>query len=203
MPNPAHSSPPSSGSSGARLTHSSHTPLSPARHAVQATALSLSTLAQRTHASSTLDFDGDDDYEMVQQYGAAQGHEGRDTQQQHATADDPRNSSEGDALLGAAASARRPKREGHASLTSSTSNLANTIIGSGASFFVDTCLSLYSLDTPYLGMLTFPMVSASSSVRVMHDCRVPYRLSVRPSVTPPSVAFGLHGSQGPHMRTDV
>ena len=40
--------------------------------------------------------------------------------------------SEGDALLGAEASVRKPKREGHATLSSSVGNLANTIIGSGA-----------------------------------------------------------------------
>ena len=131
-PDPAPSTSPSSVSS----------PLSQRRSTVQSTALKASAAAFRTtHTSSShayslapgaaLDFDGHDEYEMVQQYGAAQGHghEDRAVQQQHA--DDPRNSSEGDALLGDAASARKPKREGHASLTSSTSNLANTIIGSG------------------------------------------------------------------------
>ena len=48
----------------------------------------------------------DDDYEMVQQYGAAQGH----AEDRHAQHDDPRSSSESDALLGEAASARKPKR---------------------------------------------------------------------------------------------
>ena len=41
---------------------------------------------------------------------------------------------ESDALLGVDASARRTKRDGHATLTSSVGNLANTIIGSGQSF---------------------------------------------------------------------
>lgn len=38
---------------------------------------------------------------------------------------------ESDALLGADASSRQPKTEGHATLQSSVGNLANTIIGSG------------------------------------------------------------------------
>ncbi|EJF64034.1 vacuolar amino acid transporter 5 [Dichomitus squalens LYAD-421 SS1] len=73
------------------------------------------------------------------QYGATQGH--RDPQN---TVDDPRTSREDDALLGADATARRPKKDGHATLTSSTSNLANTIIGSG--------------------MLTFPLALASAGL---------------------------------------
>ncbi|RPD64134.1 vacuolar amino acid transporter 5 [Lentinus tigrinus ALCF2SS1-7] len=77
---------------------------------------------------------------MVQFYGAAEGHEDRDPQ----TADDPRSSREDDALLGADATARKPERQGHASLVSSTSNLANTIIGSG--------------------MLTFPLAMASAGI---------------------------------------
>lgn len=64
---------------------------------------------------------------MVQAYGAADGRSDRDAH----PPDDPRTSREEDALLGADATARRPKKDGHASLTSSTSNLANTIIGSG------------------------------------------------------------------------
>ena len=92
LPDPAQSSPsgssPSKPKSSARPTHPSHTPLSPGRrhrNTVQSTALSLATLAQRTppsHASGsnlTLDFDGDDDYEMVQQYGAAQGQDAPET----------------------------------------------------------------------------------------------------------------------------
>ncbi|OSX64234.1 hypothetical protein POSPLADRAFT_1045325 [Postia placenta MAD-698-R-SB12] len=51
---------------------------------------------------------------------------------------------ESDALLGADASARKPKREGHATLSSSVGNLANTIIGSG--------------------MLTFPLAMASAGM---------------------------------------
>ncbi|KAI0741698.1 vacuolar amino acid transporter 5 [Daedaleopsis nitida] len=77
---------------------------------------------------------------MVQLYGAAEGHEDRDPQH----ADDSRSSREDDALLGPGATARKPKRDGHASLVSSTSNLANTIIGSG--------------------MLTFPMAMASAGI---------------------------------------
>ncbi|KAH9940826.1 vacuolar amino acid transporter 5 [Epithele typhae] len=79
---------------------------------------------------------------MVQQYGAVQGHADRDAA--HDTTDDSRTSGEADALLGANATARRPKREGRATLTSSTSNLANTIIGSG--------------------MLTFPLAMASAGI---------------------------------------
>lgn len=66
---------------------------------------------------------------MVQFYGAAEGHEDRDPQAE----DESRTSREDDALLGDDATARKPKRQGHASLVSSTSNLANTIIGSGES----------------------------------------------------------------------
>ncbi|KAI0653271.1 transmembrane amino acid transporter protein-domain-containing protein [Cubamyces menziesii] len=78
---------------------------------------------------------------MVQMYGAAQGH--------HAEHEDgvdvePRTSSEGDALLGVEASARRTKRDGHATLSSCISNLSNTIIGSG--------------------MLTFPLALASVGI---------------------------------------
>ena len=62
------------------------------------------------------------------QYGATVGHADHEPQN---TVDDPRTSREDDALLGADATARRPKKDGHATLTSSTSNLANTIIGSG------------------------------------------------------------------------
>ena len=71
-----------------------------------------------------------DEYEMVQTYGATPvAAEDREPDLQ------PSNSeglSEGDALLGAEASVRRPKRDGHATLSSSVGNLANTIIGSGA-----------------------------------------------------------------------
>ncbi|KAH9839693.1 transmembrane amino acid transporter protein-domain-containing protein [Rhodofomes roseus] len=56
----------------------------------------------------------------------------------------PSQSDESDALLGAEASARRPKRDGHGTLTSSVGNLANTIIGSG--------------------MLTFPLAMASAGI---------------------------------------
>ncbi|KAI0330913.1 hypothetical protein GY45DRAFT_1323045 [Cubamyces sp. BRFM 1775] len=80
---------------------------------------------------------------MVQMYGAAQAH--------HAEHDDgsgvdvePRTSGEGDALLGVEASARRTKRDGHATLSSCISNLSNTIIGSG--------------------MLTFPLALASAGI---------------------------------------
>lgn len=38
---------------------------------------------------------------------------------------------EDEALLGANATAKQPLREGHATITSSVGNLANTIIGSG------------------------------------------------------------------------
>ena len=67
---------------------------------------------------------------MVQTYGATPAvAEDREPDLQ------PSNSeglSEGDALLGAEASVRKPKRDGHATLSSSVGNLANTIIGSGA-----------------------------------------------------------------------
>ena len=39
---------------------------------------------------------------------------------------------EGSALLGQYATPKKPLRDGHAGLTSSIGNLANTIIGSGA-----------------------------------------------------------------------
>ncbi|KAH9926959.1 transmembrane amino acid transporter protein-domain-containing protein [Fomitopsis serialis] len=76
---------------------------------------------------------------MVQTYGAtpaAVEERGPDLQ--------PSQSGESDALLGADASARRPKRDGHATLSSSVGNLANTIIGSG--------------------MLTFPLAMASAGI---------------------------------------
>lgn len=41
---------------------------------------------------------------------------------------------EGSALLGEYATPKKPLRDGHAGLTSSIGNLANTIIGSGACF---------------------------------------------------------------------
>ncbi|KAI0046216.1 hypothetical protein FA95DRAFT_1520510 [Auriscalpium vulgare] len=71
---------------------------------------------------------------MVQTYGVAPArdeHEGG-------------GESESSALLGAAGAGKVLKREGHATLTSSTSNLANTIIGSG--------------------MLTFPLALASAGI---------------------------------------
>ncbi|KAI1793448.1 vacuolar amino acid transporter 5 [Ganoderma leucocontextum] len=77
---------------------------------------------------------------MAQVYGAVEGRSDRDSH----PADDPRISREEDALLGAEATVRRPRKDGHASLTSSTSNLANTIIGSG--------------------MLTFPLALASAGL---------------------------------------
>ena len=40
---------------------------------------------------------------------------------------------EGDALLGSDATPKKPLKDGHATLQSSVGNLANTIIGSGAS----------------------------------------------------------------------
>jgi hypothetical protein len=60
---------------------------------------------------------------MVQTYGVANEHE-------DAVAE-TNMSAESDALLGAGASARKAKAEGHATLQSCVGNLANTIIGSG------------------------------------------------------------------------
>jgi len=75
---------------------------------------------------------------MVQTYGSTPAVEERGPDLQ------PSQSGESDALLGADASARRPKRDGNATLSSSVGNLANTIIGSG--------------------MLTFPLAMASAGV---------------------------------------
>ncbi|KAI0794162.1 vacuolar amino acid transporter 5 [Fomes fomentarius] len=76
---------------------------------------------------------------MAQMYGAAEGHEDRNH-----TVDDSRSSREDDALLGPVATPRIHKHDGHATLVSCTSNLANTIIGSG--------------------MLTFPMALATAGL---------------------------------------
>ncbi|KAH9884779.1 transmembrane amino acid transporter protein-domain-containing protein [Cubamyces lactineus] len=79
---------------------------------------------------------------MVQMYGAAQGHH---AEHEDGSVDvEPRASNEGDALLGVEATARRTKRDGHATLSSCISNLSNTIIGSG--------------------MLTFPLALASAGI---------------------------------------
>ena len=48
-------------------------------------------------------------------------------------------------------------REGHADVVSSVSNLSNTIIGSGASFW--SCARRVTDGLRSLGMLTFPLVS--------------------------------------------
>ncbi|PCH36218.1 vacuolar amino acid transporter 5 [Wolfiporia cocos MD-104 SS10] len=77
---------------------------------------------------------------MVQTYGAAPAEEREDLPPTGGIA----GTGEGDALLGAEASARRSKRDGHATLSSSVGNLANTIIGSG--------------------MLTFPLALASAGI---------------------------------------
>ncbi|CDO73334.1 hypothetical protein BN946_scf185008.g97 [Trametes cinnabarina] len=79
---------------------------------------------------------------MVQLYGASQGHAGQGDRDGIDV--EPRASHEEDALLGAEATVKRTKREGHATLSSSISNLANTIIGSG--------------------MLTFPLALASAGI---------------------------------------
>ncbi|KIP03412.1 hypothetical protein PHLGIDRAFT_26130 [Phlebiopsis gigantea 11061_1 CR5-6] len=71
---------------------------------------------------------------MVQTYGAASSREAHDTH----------GGDEHEALLGGDATARRQKREGHATIHSSVGNLANTIIGSG--------------------MLTFPLALASAGI---------------------------------------
>ncbi|TFY79175.1 hypothetical protein EWM64_g4838 [Hericium alpestre] len=72
--------------------------------------------------------------------------------------------SESSTLLsgGAGSGASEHKREGHATLTSSVSNLANTIIGSGVSFpFGD----VYGADAyGGTGMLTFPLAMASCGI---------------------------------------
>ncbi|KAI0766633.1 transmembrane amino acid transporter protein-domain-containing protein [Trametes elegans] len=84
---------------------------------------------------------------MVQLYGAAQGHSGQEHDDNGGAVGvdvEPRASGEQDALLGGEASARKPKRDGHATLSSCISNLANTIIGSG--------------------MLTFPLALASAGI---------------------------------------
>ncbi|EPT01128.1 hypothetical protein FOMPIDRAFT_1049107 [Fomitopsis schrenkii] len=79
---------------------------------------------------------------MVQTYGATPAvAEDREPDPQPS---DSEGLSEGDALLGAEASVRKPKRDGHATLSSSVGNLANTIIGSG--------------------MLTFPLAMASAGI---------------------------------------
>lgn len=65
---------------------------------------------------------------MVQLYGAAQSH----ADQEDGVDVEPRASHEEDALLGPDATTRRATKDGHATLSSSISNLANTIIGSGA-----------------------------------------------------------------------
>ncbi|KAI9064008.1 hypothetical protein FKP32DRAFT_1591420 [Trametes sanguinea] len=80
---------------------------------------------------------------MVQLYGAAQGHAGQSDDRGGIDVE-PRASHEEDALLGEEATAKRAKRDGHATLPSSISNLANTIIGSG--------------------MLTFPLALASAGI---------------------------------------
>ena len=63
---------------------------------------------------------------------------------------------EGSALLGNEAAPKH--REGHANIVSSTSNLSNTIIGSGASFSW-SCARRVTDGLWSLGMLTFPLVS--------------------------------------------
>ncbi|KAI0640806.1 transmembrane amino acid transporter protein-domain-containing protein [Trametes meyenii] len=77
---------------------------------------------------------------MVRLYGAAQGR----AEAADSVDVEPRASHEEDALLGAEASMRKTKRDGHATLSSSVSNLANTIIGSG--------------------MLTFPLALSSAGI---------------------------------------
>lgn len=68
---------------------------------------------------------------MVQVYGATQPR-AEDGDDVRAGDLDPSSSGEGDALLGPNATTRKAKkRDGHATLMSSVSNLANTIIGSG------------------------------------------------------------------------
>lgn len=61
---------------------------------------------------------------------------------------------EGSALLGDEAVLKR--RDGHASLISSVSNLSNTIIGSGTSLW--SCARVVTDGLRSLGMLTFPLV---------------------------------------------
>jgi len=90
--------------------------------------LSLSPRQQGAVASSDENEDEDEYFDMVQTYGVAQ-----------ANGVDPGTVQGGEqaALLGsyAAPSVKRlDQRDGHASLISCVSNLANTIIGSGALF---------------------------------------------------------------------
>ncbi|KAI0091649.1 vacuolar amino acid transporter 5 [Irpex rosettiformis] len=74
---------------------------------------------------------------MVQTYGVANEHDEPGTAGAHI-------SGESDALLGADASAKKLKAEGHATIHSCVGNLANTIVGSG--------------------MLTFPLALAASGI---------------------------------------
>lgn len=76
------------------------------------------------HNASAVEYDQEEEFEMVQAYGIAPAEEHEGVQ--------PRlDAGESDALLGANASIRRPERDGHATMSSSVGNLANTIIGSG------------------------------------------------------------------------
>lgn len=75
---------------------------------------------------------------MVQTYGVASpndltGHPVVERYEQEQEQVNPGSATEDDALLGGDSTVKRVvSREGHATLTSSVGNLANTIIGSGA-----------------------------------------------------------------------
>ncbi|THH13540.1 hypothetical protein EW146_g6691 [Bondarzewia mesenterica] len=131
------------------LNSSSHTPITVS--AVDFTIAQTPTPGRRSKADKFYlgldesDFDSEE-YEMVQSYGTDAGYVGERERVEGA------GESEGSALLaqegtvraGVGEGGRGREREGHATLTSSVSNLSNTIIGSG--------------------MLTFPLAMASAGV---------------------------------------
>jgi hypothetical protein len=81
-----------------------------------------------TATTTTTTIDGDDELELADMYGAAEAERNGDS-------GDARSGESAALLGGGSGGAERAKRDGHASLTSCVSNLANTIIGSGASPF--------------------------------------------------------------------
>jgi hypothetical protein len=98
----------------------------------------------------TPDPEDDDEFEMVQTYGIIPATEAAEPGTSHG--------GEQAALLGGESPKRQVKRDGHASLISCTSNLANTIIGSGTFKIVHDDISRELKKVLILGMLTFPLV---------------------------------------------
>jgi len=140
---------------------------------------------------------------MVQPYGATD-HSGVDVESRDGTA------SEDTSLLGAASAGKKTAgREGHATIASGIGNLANTIVGSGASAFGLYLLSRAATKTPHrhssffaVAKLTYPKAAVFFDAAIAIKCfgvSISYLIIIK-SLMPSVVAAIHHDIASPNTR---